>query len=90
MTDDLRALIEAVEELDSLRVGLEIAIEAEKAVVAALIPYQLLSEKTPTEVTRRVRQRLSSESQIRQWTREVAAYNVALAALRAKMAEGGK
>jgi hypothetical protein len=82
---DLRALIEAVDELDRLRIGLEIAIETERAVVAALVPYQLLSENTPTEVLRRVRQRLDSESLIRLWQREVDAYNVALAALRAKL-----
>jgi hypothetical protein len=84
-SEDIRKMLEAVEEIDRLRIGQEIAIEAERAVVAALVPYQLLSEDTPTEVLRRVRQRLDSESLIRQWQREVDAYNIALAALRAKL-----
>lgn len=76
----------AREVIAELIVGHEIAIESEVAVVNALEPYftawQTATRDTVTpELTRRVRQRQGSQSSIRQWTKELEALRLALAAL---------
>ncbi len=79
-------VISAREAIAELIVGHEIAIESEIAVVNALEPYfdawQTATRDTvTTELTRRVRQRQGSQSSIRQWTKELEAFRVALEAL---------
>ena len=76
----------AREVIAELIVGHEILIETEVAVVNALEPYftawQTATRDTVTpELNRRVRQRLESQANIRQWTKELEALRVALTAM---------
>lgn len=69
-------------------VGLRLSAELEGAVVAHLQPdadkFQARNPDDPADA-RRVRQRFTSLSQIREWQRDIEAHDVALAAIDAEL-----